>query len=175
MTVRSTEPISQPKARGTIFIHSASAALCPHVEWALGAVAGARLQFDWTNQPAERGAQRCEAAWTGEAGTGAAFASALRRMGHVRFEVTEEPTRASDGQRYCFTPRLGSFTAVVGVHGDVMIPEDKLRHAIATDALGGAPIHQALQRLMGVPWDEELDVFRYASEDAPVRWLHQVV
>ncbi|HMS37827.1 MAG TPA: DUF3145 family protein, partial [Arachnia sp.] len=24
------------------------------------------------------------------------------------------------------------------------------------------------------PWDEELDVFRYASEDAPVRWLHRV-
>ncbi|HSO70805.1 MAG TPA: DUF3145 family protein, partial [Arachnia sp.] len=25
------------------------------------------------------------------------------------------------------------------------------------------------------PWDEELDVFRHAGEDAPVRWLHQVV
>ncbi len=174
MTAR-TPSTSQPQARGMIYIHSASAALCPHIEWAIGAVAGARLQFDWTNQPAERGAQRAEAAWTGDIGSGAAFASALARLGQARFEITEEPTRSSDGQRFCFTPTLGSFTAIVGIHGDIHVPEDRLKHAVATDALGGEPIHKALEKLLGVPWDEELDVFRYATEDAPIRWLHQVV
>lgn len=174
MTARS-QTTSQPTARGMIYIHSASAALCPHIEWAIGAVAGARLEFDWTAQPAERGAQRAEAAWTGDIGSGALFASALTRLGLARFEITEEPTRASDGQRFCFTPSLGSFTAVVGIHGDIMVPEDRLKHAVANDALGGEPIHKALEKLLGVPWDEELDVFRYATEDAPIRWLHQVV
>ena len=160
--------------RGVILIHSASAALCPHVEWAVGSVVGSRVDLAWSAQPAEPGARRAEWSWAGPVGTGAALASALRRLSALRFEVSEEPTATTDGQRYCFTPALGAFTAVVGIHGDVLVPEDRLRHAIATDALGGEPIYQALERLMGAPWDEELDVFRHASEDAPVRWLHRV-
>ena len=89
--------------------------------------------------------------------------------------VTEEPTAGSDGQRYSFTPTLGAFSAVVGVHGDILVPEDRLKHAVAGEALGGEPLLKALERLLGVPWDDELDVFRHAGEDAPVRWLHQVV
>ncbi len=166
---------SSSQARGMILIHSASAALCPHVEWALGSALGRRLELSWTPQPAEPGAQRTEFSWEGAPGSGAVLSSALRQIGHLRFEVTEEPTASTDGQRYCFTPALGAFNAVVGVHGDILVPEDRLRHAVANDALGGEPIHHALERLLGVPWDEELDVFRHAAEDAPVRWLHQVV
>lgn len=169
------ETNSQSQARGMIFIHSASAALCPNIEWAIGSALGGRPALSWTPQPAESGAQRTEFSWTGPAGTGAALASGLQNLGRVRFEVTEEPTAGSDGQRFCFTPTLGAFSAVVGVHGDILVPEDRLKHAVATDALGGEPIFKALERLLGVPWDEELDVFRHASEDAPVRWLHQVV
>ncbi len=160
--------------RGVILVHSASAALCPHIEWALGSTLGGRVDLAWSTQPAEPGARRAEWSWTGPIGTGAALASALKRLSVLRFEVTEEPTASSDGQRYSYTPALGTFTAVVGIHGDVLVPEDRLRHAIATDALGGEPLRQALGRLMGAPWDEEIDVFRYASEDAPVRWLHRV-
>ncbi|AQP46928.1 hypothetical protein BW730_04730 [Tessaracoccus aquimaris] len=160
--------------RGMIFIHSASAALCPHVEWAIGTALGSRVDLEWTNQPAQPGTQRAEYSWTGTPGQGAALSTALARISQVRFEVTEEPTPASDGQRYCYTPTLGSFSAIVGVHGDILVAEDRLKHAVATDALGGEPIFKALERLLGVPWDDELDVFRYASEDAPVRWLHQV-
>lgn len=166
---------SHHTARGMILIHSASAALCPHIEWAIGSVLGNRVQVTWTTQPAEPGAKRGEWSWTGPVGTGAALSSALARLMQLRFEVTEEPTSASDGQRYSYTPDLGSFTAVVGTYGDILVPEDRLRHAVANDALGGEPIHKALERLLGVPWDEELDVFRHATEDAPVRWLHQVV
>lgn len=165
----------ETQARGMVFIHSASAALRPHVEWALGAVLGSRVSLAWTEQPAEPGTHRTELSWTGEPGSGAALASALAKIAVVRFEVTEEPTLASDGQRYAFTPGLGSFAAVTGVHGDILVPEDRLKHAVAVDALGGEPIYKALERLLGVPWDDELDVFRHATEDAPVRWLHQVV
>lgn len=165
---------NRPTTRGMIFIHSASAALCPHIEWAIGTALDSRVDLDWTAQTAQPGSHRAEYSWTGQSGHGAALATALRQFAQIRFEVTEEPTAASDGQRYCFTPSLGSFSAVVGVHGDILIPEDRLRHAVATDALGGEPILKAIESLLGEPWDQELDVFRYASEDAPVRWLHQV-
>ncbi len=174
MTAR-VDQTGRPAARGMIFVHSAPAALCPHIEWAIGAALGSPIGMSWSTQPAEAGAQRSEVSWTGPVGTGAALASALGRMSHLRFEVTQEPTATSDGERYCFTPSLGAFSAVTGVHGDILVPEDRLRHAVATDSLGGEPIHKALDRVLGVPWDEELDVFRYAAEDAPVRWLHQVV
>ena len=39
MTARMSA-VSQPKARGMIFIHSAPAALCPHLEWATVSVLG---------------------------------------------------------------------------------------------------------------------------------------
>ena len=166
---------SQPQARGMIFIHSAPAALCRHIEWAIGSALGTSGDLTWSPQPAEPGAQRAELSWTAPVGVGAALASALAQSGRIRFEITEEPTAGSDGQRYSYTPTLGAFTAVVGVHGDILVPEDRLKHAVATDALGGEPIFKALERLLGVPWDDELDVFRHAGEDAPVRWLHQVV
>ena len=39
---------------------------------------------------------------------------------------------------------------------------------------GGISLTEALAELLGEPWDAELEVFRYAGEDAPVRWLHRV-
>lgn len=157
-------------ARGMIFIHSTSAALRPHVEWAIAAALDAQAQLDWTDQHAEAGAQRAEFSWVGRVGTGARLASALSRLGRVRFEVTEEPSPGADGQRFMYTPSLGSFSAVTGVHGDILVPEDRLRHAAASGDL-----YHALDALLGRPWDDELEYFRHASEDAPVRWLHQVV
>lgn len=165
---------TRPTTRGMIFIHSASAALCPHIEWAIGAVLQERTDLRWSSQPAQPGAQRAEHSWTGAPGVGAQLATVLGRIGKLRFEVTEEPGAASDGQRYCYTPSLGAFSAVIGTHGDILIPEDRLRHVMATADLGGEPVLQGLAALLGTDWDEELDVFRYASEDAPVRWLHHV-
>lgn len=161
---------SKQQARGVIFIHSTSTALCPHVEWAIDAALGAKSAPEWTSQPAEPGAKRTEISWVGPQGTAAQLSSALARLGRVRFEVTEEPTPGFDGQRFMYTPALGSFAATVGVHGDIMVSEDRLRNAAASGDL-----YHALDGLLGKPWDEELEYFRHASEDAPVRWLHQVV
>jgi hypothetical protein len=157
-------------ARGMIFIHSAPAALRPHIEWALGSALDAQVPLSWTEQHAESGAQRAEFSWVGRVGTGAALASSLARLARVRFEVTEEPSPGADGQRFMYTPALGSFAATVGIHGDILVSEDRLRHAAASGDL-----YHALDGLLGKPWDDELEYFRHASEDAPVRWLHQVV
>ena len=161
--------------RGVLYVHSAPSALCPHIEWAAGGVLGNAVSLDWTPQGAQAGTYRAELSWAGEAGTAAALASALRGWNHLRFEITEEPTSASEGARYSYTPELGVFHAVTGLHGDIMIPEDRLKAAVVKSALGDTTVLNEIDKLLGKPWDDELETFRHAGDGAPVRWLHQVV
>jgi hypothetical protein len=161
--------------RGVVYVHSAPAALCPHVEWALSGVLGVPVTLDWTAQRAARSAYRAEMSWQGEVGTAAKVASALRGWVHLRFEVTEEPSSSSEGARFSGTPTLGIFHAVTGLHGDVMIPEDRLRATVERSRREGLDLGVEVDRLLGKPWDDELETFRWAGEGAPVRWLHQVV
>jgi uncharacterized protein DUF3145 len=161
--------------RGVLYVHSAPSALCPHIEWAVGGVLGTPVSLDWTPQPAQAGTYRAELSWAGEAGSAAAVASALRGWNHLRFEITEEPTSASEGARYSFTPELGVYHAVTGLHGDIMIPEDRLKAAVVKAALGDTTLLVEIDKLLGKPWDDELETFRHAGDGAPVRWLHQVV
>lgn len=111
----------------------------------------------------------------GEAGTAAKLASALRGWQLMRYEVTSEPSGSAEGERYSSTPSLGIFHAVTGVHGDILIPEDRLRAVLVRARSQGSDLEAELARLLGKPWDDELEPFRYAGEGAPVRWLHQVV
>lgn len=162
--------------RGVVYVHSAPPALCPHVEWAVGAALDGRVTLEWTPQPASPGTLRAELSWQAEAGTGARLASALRDWVQLRFEVTEEPSAGAEGERWSSTPTLGLFHATTGVHGDILVREDRLRaslaRAIADPATG---VVSELQALLGKAWDDELETFRYAGDGAPVRWLHQVV
>ena len=160
--------------RGVVLIHSAPTALCPHIEWAVSAALGSPARFEWTPQPAEPRSLRAEYSWTGKPGTGAALTSALTRCERLRFEVTEEATIGTEGMRWAYTPRLGTFSAVIGLHGDILIHENRIKRAIVSEALGGKPLQEALNDLLGTGWDDELEAFRHATEDAPVRWLHRV-
>ncbi len=159
--------------RGVVYIHSAPSALCPHIEWAVGGAFGARVDLDWTPQSAQRGSYRTELSWTGAPGTAAKVASALRGWQQLRFEVTQEPAPGCDGVRYSYTPQLGVFQAMIGQHGDILIPEDRIKAAIVAEAMGGKPLVDSLADLLGSAWDDELEPFRYASEDVAVRWLHR--
>lgn len=98
----------------------------------------------------------------------------LRACQRVRFEVTEDAAPADQGQRYAFTPDLGIFHATTGPHGDIQVSEHRLRTAMTAASAGGISLTEALAELLGEPWDAELEVFRYAGEDALVRWLHRV-
>ena len=93
--------------RGVLFVHSTPAALCPHVEWAVGSVLDVRTTLQWTPQPAEAGSVRAELSWQAAQGTGAKLASALRGWSHLRYEVTEEASPGADGSRWSHTPALG--------------------------------------------------------------------
>jgi Protein of unknown function (DUF3145) len=166
---------SRAATRGVLFVHSAPSALCPHVEWAVGGVLGLRVSLSWIPQPAALGTYRTEFSWQGGPGTGARLASSLRGWRQLRFEATEEPSSTAEGARFSYTPDLGIFHAVMGLHGDIVIPEDRLKSAVLRAGAGGTTLAVEIDRLLGRPWDDELEPFRYAGEGAPVRWLHHVV
>jgi hypothetical protein len=177
--------------RGVLHVHCAPPALCPHIEWAVAGVLGVPVSLDWADQPASPGSVRAELQWTGMPGAAGAITSALGSWKLVRFEVTEEASPGCDAVRYSHTPALGTFCAVAGANGDIMVPENQLRAAMALAAsarsaeLGSlrdlhAPRHPALggsleaelALLLGEPWDAELEPFRRAGDGAPVRWLN---
>jgi hypothetical protein len=187
--------------RGVLHVHCAPPALCPHIEWAVAGVVGVPVSLPWVDQPASPGSLRAELLWQSRPGTSGAITSVLAGWNLVRFEVTEDASPGCDAVRYSCTPALGTFSAVVGGNGDVMIPEGRLRAAMslaaaaatgtgngvqAADselgslrdrhgprhpALGGS-LEAELGLLLGQPWDDELEPFRRAGEGAPVRWLN---
>lgn len=165
---------SVPTTRGVVYIHSASTALCPHVGWALEGVLGRAVSLDWRPQPLGAGLLRSEFSWVGPQGLGAALASALRGFDTVRYEITEDPSEGVDGARWSHTPSLGLHHTMTSASGDAVVHEDRLRHAV--DAAGGDPraLAENLDVVLGTAWDAELEPFRHAGEDAPVRWLHKV-
>ncbi|WP_432762014.1 DUF3145 domain-containing protein [Saxibacter everestensis] len=160
--------------RGVLFVHSTPRALCPHVEWAAGGAIDAQASFDWTPQPAAPGLFRAEMSWQAPPGSGAKIASALRGWEHLRYEVTEEPSPGVDGARWSHTPDLGIFHAVTDVHGNIMVPEDRVRTALEVSAGNPRRLTDEMALALGQAWDDELEPFRHAGDGAPVRWLHKV-
>ncbi|SDS41109.1 DUF3145 domain-containing protein [Paraoerskovia marina] len=164
--------MSGATTRGVLFVHSSPRALCPHIEWAAGNVLGRRVSLDWTDQPAGASVLRAELSWTGPQGTGAKLASGLRGWAHLRYEVTEEASPGADGSRWSHTPGLGIFHAATDVHGNVVVPEDRIRSVL--EHADPRQMRDALDLALGTAWDAELEPFRYAGAGAPVRWLHEV-
>jgi hypothetical protein len=177
--------------RGVLQVHSAPPALCPHIEWAVAGVVGVAVDLAWVNQPAAPGMVRAELNWQAGPGTSASITSALAGWNRLRFEVTEDASPGCDPMRYSYTPDLGLFSAVTMANGDILVPESRLRAAMTVAAaaasgvvcrprLGGSgspadrvySLEDELARLLGQPWDDELEPFRCAGEGAPVRWLH---
>jgi hypothetical protein len=162
-------------AHGVVFIHAAPTALAPHIEWGIAGVLGMRADLDWTPQAAAPGCVRCEFTWDGDAGTGARLASAFRGWPKMLFEALEEPSPGYEGERFASTPSLGLYRATTGVNGDILINEDRLRACVARAIAEELDLQTELERVLGQPWDEELEPFRWASEGAPIRVLHNVV
>ena len=131
---------------------------------------------------------RAELEWQGQPGMAGEITSALTGWNRLRFEATEEAGQGCDAMRFSYTPALGVFSAVTMANGDIMVPENRLRAAmtvaaapagVARLAHGGAvsrdapsALEEELSRLLGEPWDCELEPFRCAADGAPVRWLN---
>lgn len=158
--------------QGVLQVHSAPPALCPHIEWAVAGIVGMPVTLGWSGQPAAPGTLRAELDYKSGPGTAGAIASALSGWNRLRFEVTEEASPGCDSVRYCYTPDLGTFSAVTGANGDIMVGEDRLRAVMSLCASTSSPLEAELSRLLGTAWDNELEPFRRAADGAPVRWLN---
>lgn len=161
-------------ARGVLYVHSSPRALCPHLEWSAGRALRRPVSFAWQEQPVLPGSLRTEFFWEGERGTAARIASALLGWDHLRFEVTEDAGLGTDGGRWVHTPSLGIFHAQTDTAGNVVVPEDRIRYAMELAGTSGKDLQHELRLALGQAWDDELEPFRYASDDAPVTWLHKV-
>jgi hypothetical protein len=166
--------MAAPTARGVLYVHSSPGALCPHIEWAAGRAIGRAVNFTWDQQPVLKGSFRTEFYWEGPQGTGAAIASALRGWEHLRYEVTQDPGNGTDGARWLHTPDLGIFFAQTDSVGNIVIPEDRVRYAMEVSGSNSIDLHRELRLALGQAWDDELEPFRYASDDSAVVWLHKV-
>ena len=161
----------QGPARGALFIYSAPTALVPHIEWAIGNVLGAPVSLEWSAQPVSPGALRTESKWQGAVGSASKIASAMRGWHYVRFEITEEASAENDGARFQGTPELGIHHSIMGVHGDVYVNEDRIRASVKRALKNGTSLEEELEQILGTPWDEELEPFRYAGDQSSIRWL----
>ena len=159
-------------AHGVLFVHACPRALAPHVDWALSAVFGTEVRLAWEQQSIVPGHSQASAVWTDAPGTASKVASALRPLTPLRFEITEDPSAGRDGERFVVTPNLGLFRATMGRHGDVMVHEDRIRQLL-TDP--DPNVLELISRLIGTPWDDELEPFRAGHGPSTVRLLHQVV
>ena len=167
------EPALAPATRGVCYVHDAARAFCKPLEWALSEVLGYEALLHWTPQPVAPGRLRAECSWVGRAGTGLRLVQALQQVPGLRFEVTEEPTASTEGERFAFTPRLGMFRGHMSAHGDLLVNEERIRNVLASTDDPRA-LRNSFELLLGAAWDAELEAFRLAGEDSPVRWLHRV-
>ena len=162
-----------PSTRGVVFLHCCPSALAPHVEWAIAGVLGRPARLQWTGQPVTPAHLRAEAAWIGPVGTAAKLAAALRPWPMIVFEVTEEGTSASDGERLAYVPGRGFHRSMISANGDVVVGEERLR-GLMTRARSADEFQHGLAELLGSAWDAELEPYRQGGDGAPVTLLHQV-
>lgn len=155
------------QSAGVLWIHSARAALVPHVEWAI-ARAGLTLpdgtrpgRSSWRARPDDDSRMCAEVEWRGPAGAAARLASDLARWPDLTFEVTEDPADGTpNGERHCHVPSLGTWSGVTDGIGDVQVGEQRLRAIMAAHPGDAAGLARALDAELGTAWDAALEPLR---------------
>jgi hypothetical protein len=163
----------RPSTQGVVFIHCCPSAIAPHVEWALAGVLGRPVRMNWAAQPVAASHLRAEASWTGPIGTGARLAASLRAWPMLVFEVTEDGTEISDGERLAYLPGRGFHRSMIAANGDVVVSEERLRGLVSRARTAEEFIH-GIAELLGMSWDAQLEPYRQGGDGAPVTLLHQV-
>lgn len=158
------------QTRGVVFLHSSPPAVCPHAEWAVSAALSTPVRLEWVDQPAAPGTLRAEYVWHGPSASASKVATALRAWPMLRFEVTEEPTAGTDGERIAHVPGRGLHRTQVSASGDVVVTENQIR-ALLAKARSGDDYAHGLSQLIGDDWDADLETYRHGGDGAPVTWM----
>jgi hypothetical protein len=173
MTSARTEGRTVPSTRGVVYLHCCPAAVAPHVEWALAGALARPARLQWAQQPVAPGQLRAEASWSGPVGTAAVLAKALRAWPMLVFEVTEDGTAVSDGERLAHVPGRGFHRSAVAANGDVVVGEERLRGLLGR-ARTADEFRHGIGELLGSAWDAELEPYRRGGAGAPVTVLPAV-
>ena len=107
-------------------------------------------------------------------GTAARLAAALRAWPMLVFEVTEDGTSASDGERLAYVPGRGFHRSTTSPNGDVVVGEERIR-GLLERAKTADDFRHGLAELLGSSWDAELEPYREGGAGSPVTLLPQVV
>jgi hypothetical protein len=158
-----------------LVVLSCPPALCPHLEFALSAELEQPVALRWTSQPADQGTLTATVDISGADGVAGRITSRLRRLGPVRFEVSEAASEHGDAERYAYTPDLGLFRASMAASGEAVVTEGQLRTLLTSshDLPAAATLAHGIERLLGTAWDEELEPLRRGGAEAPVSWLRR--
>jgi hypothetical protein len=135
---------------------------------------GKGVTLSWSAQTVLPGTFRAEYQWWGPETTGAEISSALLGWEQLRYEVSQDATPGSDGMRWMHTPQLGIFSSQTDAAGNLVLSENRVMSILDFAHDDAALLREGLQRSLGTAWDKELEAFRYASEEVPVRWLSHV-
>jgi hypothetical protein len=173
-TTRKSGQSTRPITRGVVFIHCCPSALAPHAEWAIAGELGRPVRLEWTAQPVAPMHLRAEADWTGSIGTAHKLAAALRPWPMLVFEITENGTSSSDGERLAYVPGRGFHRSTISANGDVLVGEERIRGLLDRARTADDYAH-GLSDLIGEAWDAELEPYRRGGDGSPVTLLHQVV
>ncbi len=153
-------------AQGMGFIHSAHRALLPHLEWTIGRVLGEPIPLRWLKVSQDE--YRAEFHWQGSQNHGTELAAELMGWKTIRFEITQK------NHRWSYTPSLGIFQSETDDAGNILVNEFRLRLALQQSGSNSIELQRQMRFLIGQPWDDELEIFRVNSADAPVIWLRSV-
>jgi len=147
---------------GLLVIHSAPAALRPHIEWGLQSILGTWLTLQWLEQPNAVGTYRATIEFRDVRGSSAKIASTLRGWHYLRFEVREESELG--GEFYRSTPELGIHRASIDGLGNIVVTEHQINDALAK-GFDEISIRDALDEVLGNKWEEELAPYRAVEID----------
>ena len=147
---------------GLLVIHSAPAALRPHIEWGLQSILGNWLTLNWLEQPLTAGSYRTTVEFRDKRGSAAKIASALRGLHYLRFEVREESELG--GEFFRCTPDLGIHRAGIDGMGNIVVTEHQIMDALAK-GFDEISIKYAIDEVLGNNWERELAPFREVEID----------
>jgi hypothetical protein len=170
---RTADRRAAPATRGVVYLHCCPSTIAPHVEWALAGVLAHPARLQWATQPAAPAHMRAQANWSGPVGTAARLAASLRAWPMLVFEITEDGTSVTDGERLAYVPGRGFHRSMISANGDVVVGEERLR-GLLSRARTPEDFEHGIAELIGTAWDAELEPYRIGGHGAPVTMLHQV-
>ncbi len=149
--------MSKTYVTGFLVIHSAPAALRPHIEWGLQSILGDWVALEWKSQPKAAGTFRTSLEFRDRRGVAAKITTALKAWHYLRFEVREESEIG--GEFFRFVPELGLHRSRIDELGSIAISEDLLIQGLRK-SFDEESLREEIERLLGTTWELALEPYR---------------